>query len=336
MKYATIGIGLWCALAAAVPSHAQSVVKDDVAAISREEMQATVDRWPPNMRQDAADNPKIRKELEILSLAAKKVAQDAEKVTRESDPEFYWDMKLQVQMLLRRMMVKHYLDHLEMPDWEPLAKERYLAEKDKYAKVPERRLSSHILFMCNPSKCEYKDVNKLAEETLTALRNGADFEEMVAKYSDDKGTKARGGEFRWIRAGEPGVAPEYVAGVFGIKKVGEYSDVVSTKYGLHIIRLDGIEPASYKTFDEAKGRIIAGLEKEYRESAAMEFDRKYAPVGDLVVDEAAIDAMLAPYKTSDGEARANPPQAGATGGEASDSQVAVPVKSSGGTQGGSE
>jgi len=308
MKSQLIRVLVCCfALAGTLPAHAQNVIEDDDASISREEMQATVERWPNDMRVAAANSPKARDELAKLSLVAKKVARSAEQVTPESDPEFYWDLMLQKQMLVRRLVVKHYLDNLEIPDLEPLARERYEAEKDKYAKVPERRLSSQILFMCTPQKCDYEDPRKLAEETLAALRNGADFAQMVEKYSDDKGTKARGGEFRWTKLGEPGVSPEYTEGLFAIENVGDYSDVVSSRFGLHIIRLDGVEPVHYKPYEEVEDRIKAEIQTDYRKLAAMEFDREYAPTDNLVIDEAALEEMLAPYKTDDAKAGTAPP-----------------------------
>jgi len=306
--------GFCVALTGVLTAHGQDVVKDDDAGISREEMQATIERWPADIRAAAANNPESREELAKLSLVAKKVARSAEQVTLESDPEFYWDLKLQQQMLLRRLVVKHYLDNIEMPDLEPLAREHYAAEKDKYAKVPERRLSSHILFMCNPQKCDYDDVGKVAAETLAALRKGADFAQMVEERSDDPGTKAKGGEFRWVKLGESGVSPEYTEALFAIDKVGDYSGVVSTRFGLHIIRLDGIQPEHYQPYEEVEGRIKAEIQTEYRKLAAMEFDRQYAPTDDLVIDEAALEEMLAPYKTVDAAAdTANPPESGAGG-----------------------
>lgn len=303
MKHVIVRALSFCfVLATALTARAENVISDDVSGISREEMQATVERWPADMRAAAANDLAVRKELATLSLAAKKIADVARQVTPESDPEFYWDLKLQVQMLLRRMYVQHYLDNLDLPDWEPLARERYAAQKEEHAKVDERRLSSHILFSCTPQKCEYEDVNKLAAETLAALRGGADFAEMVEKHSDDRATKVRDGEFRWVTLGQPEVAPSYTAAVFEIENIGDYAEVTSTKFGLHIIRLDGIEPAYYKPYEEVKAQIIAALEKEYRQLAAMDFDRGYAPVGDFFIDEAALEEMLAPYKSLEAEA----------------------------------
>jgi parvulin-like peptidyl-prolyl isomerase len=121
---------------------------------------------------------------------------------------------------------------------------------------------------------------------------------MVEKYSDDTGTKQKGGKFRPVKLGEPRVSPEYTEGLFSIENVGEYSDVVSSRFGLHIIRLDEIEPAYYKPFDEVKGKVLAAIETKYRQLAAMEFDRQYAPTENFTIDEAALEKMLAPYRTN--------------------------------------
>ena len=75
--------------------------------------------------------------------------------------------------------------------------------------------------------------------------------------------------------------------------------------------------------DEVKGKIIATLEKEYKELAAMEFDRDYAPTGELVIDDATLQEMLAPYKTLDGE--------GASG-----DAVMAPLSADGASQGEAE
>jgi peptidyl-prolyl cis-trans isomerase C len=287
------------ALTCAGVAHADTVIKDDEVRISRDEMQQIVRRWTPEMRAAAANDAAARWELAAMNVASKKIARAAGEVTPESDPEFYWEITLQVRQLLRNLMIQHYLDTLAMPDWEPLARERYLAEKDKYALVPERRLSSHILFACQPGNCDNEKVVNTAEETLVALRNGGEFSELVTKYSDDTVSKVQGGQVSWMSPDEPGVDGKYREAIFAIEKVGAYSGVISTKFGLHIIRLDDIEAPHYKTYEEVKDQIIAHLEAEYKKLAAVEFDKKYGPAGTLVLTEDVLDEVLAPYRTPD-------------------------------------
>lgn len=298
MKYIKVHlVGMCIALTCAVSANAQTVIRDDDVSISRDEMQQIVRRWTPEMQTAAANDAEVRWELAAMTVASKKIARAAEEVTPESDPEFYWEIKLQVQQLLRNLMIKHYLDTLEMPDWEPLARERYAADKDKYARVPERRLSSHILFACQPGNCDNEKVVSTANEALAALDNGADFAELVEKYSDDPGSKTRGGQVDWMTLGQSGVARPYTEGVFAIEKVGAHSGVISSQFGLHIIRLDGIQPSSLLPYEQVRAQIIAYLEADYKKLAAMEFDKSFGPAGTLVVTEDLLDPILAPYKT---------------------------------------
>jgi hypothetical protein len=185
---------------------------------------------------------------------------------------------------------------------EPLAKERYESEKDKYALVRERRLSSHILFRCVPGDCDREQVKAASAETLVNLRAGGDFAAMVEAHSDDPGTKAKGGQFRWLSEGAPRVSKAYVTTVFELQTPGQYSEVVSSRFGLHIIRLDEIEAARYKPYDEVQEAIILDLEGEYRQLAAQDFDESFGPQGELVLNTSVLDEMLAPYVTLETDA----------------------------------
>ena len=281
------------------------VVENDGIELTREELQYIVQGWARDMQIAAANNPESRRELIKMALASKKLANASASVSREADPEFYWSRELQVRGVLRHLLVKHYLDTLEVPDMQPLAEERFLADRDKYAKVPERRMTSHILFRCIPHQCDREELNERANWVLAELKAGGDFEDLAAQYSDDPASKDKGGKFdRWLAKGEPHVVKEYTKAVFGLEEVGDISELVGTRFGLHIIRLDEIQPSYYREFEEVEAEVVQRLEQEYRKLAAMEFDQRYGPVGELELDEAAIEDILAPYKTFDADAEA--------------------------------
>jgi peptidyl-prolyl cis-trans isomerase SurA len=84
-----------------------------------------------------------------------------------------------------------------------------------------------------------------AESILVQLRRGADFETLARRYSDDPGTKERGGDLGWFRRGQMVQAFERVA--FALRP-GEISGVVETPFGFHIIKLDRVQPAEVKAF----------------------------------------------------------------------------------------
>jgi len=129
------------------------------------------------------------------------------------------------------------------------------------------------------------------------LRAGASFSEYVAKYSEDPGSKRRAGSLgREIAFGEKGITPPYSEALFGIENVGEYSEVTDSPFGLHIIRLDGIEPAGYLQFDEVKDTIIEAIRSEQRQLAIREVRSRYLITDDAFIDGEAMDELFAPYK----------------------------------------
>jgi parvulin-like peptidyl-prolyl isomerase len=91
--------------------------------------------------------------------------------------------------------------------------------------------------------------------------------------------------------------PYFVEGVYNIKKVGEYSDLVETQFGFHIIRLDALKEKSYKPDAEVLPGIKAELENKYRNLAIAAFTSKLVLSTDATVDDKAIEELLAKYKT---------------------------------------
>jgi parvulin-like peptidyl-prolyl isomerase len=180
-----------------------------------------------------------------------------------------------------------------------LAEERYETQKDKYALVPETRLASHILLLCTPGVCD-RDARRIeAEKILAELEAGADFGELAKTYSEDRASKDMGGRFdRWVKLGEAQVDPHFVGAMYEIGNVGDHSGIVDTRFGLHIIQLDGIEEAHYKPYAEVQDQIIATLRKEYIDLAAKEFDAGFRFTDDTYIDTETVEEILAPYKTA--------------------------------------
>jgi peptidyl-prolyl cis-trans isomerase C len=288
----------------AIGAPADTIIRDGAISMSREEVEFMVRQWPEHLRQAAANDVGDRVELLNMGLAAKKMAADADEIASRLEGDPYWEYVFAVRNLQRRLVFNHFMDNLEVPDMSALAEERYQTEKDKYALVPEQRLSSHILIMCKPAVCDRKEKRPIAEKVLAELRAGGDFEALVKEYSDDPGSKKKGGKFdRWLRIGEPKVDPIFIGGVFGIEKVGGYSDVVETQFGFHIIRLDEIRESYYRTFEEVKPQIIASLEQEYKRLAAKEFEAEYRMSDQAKIDGEAMEEIFAPYRTQDPEVK---------------------------------
>lgn len=123
--------------------------------------------------------------------------------------------------------------------------------------VPNRVNVEHILFMTvGRTDAEVAEIRQKAEDVLKQAKKGANFEDLAKKYSEDPGTKEKGGQLGWIVQGQ--TVPEFEKAAFSLPK-GSVSDLVRTQYGFHIIKVLDKETAHTKSFDEVKDSIRAPM-----------------------------------------------------------------------------
>jgi peptidyl-prolyl cis-trans isomerase D len=155
---------------------------------------------------------------------------------------------------------------------EDKAKQFYEANKARYQE-PEQRRASHILIkteagMAPAAKAEAK---AKADKLLQELRaNPGKFADLAKQHSADPGSAARGGDLGNFTR-EMMVKP-FADAAYSMK-VGELSGIVETQFGYHIIRLDGITPATSLGYAVVRDDIIQEMKRQ-------EAQRKYAEVAD--------------------------------------------------------
>ena len=125
--------------------------------------------------------------------------------------------------------------------------------------VPNRVHVEHILLMtvgAGKTDAEVEEIRKKAEDILNQAKKGANFEDLAKKYSEDPGTKDKGGDLGWIVQGQ--TVAEFEKAAFSLPK-GSISDLVKTQYGFHILKIIDKESAHTKPFDEVKDSIRTPL-----------------------------------------------------------------------------
>jgi peptidyl-prolyl cis-trans isomerase D len=136
-------------------------------------------------------------------------------------------------------------------------KAQYQQNIEQY-QVPNRVHVEHILLMTvGKTDAEVEEIRQKAEDVLKQAKKGGKFEDLAKKYSEDPGTKDKGGDLGWITQGQ--TVPEFEKTAFGLEK-GRISDLVKTQYGFHIIKVLDKETAHTKPFDEVKDSIKTPLQ----------------------------------------------------------------------------
>jgi peptidyl-prolyl cis-trans isomerase C len=176
------------------------------------------------------------------------------------------------EQLARRVLERDTTNGITISD--DAAKKFYDDNPDKF-EIPEEVHVSHILISTleppdpltprtqprplPPEKKKEKE--KLARDLKARADKGEDFGKLVKQYSDDPGSKDKGGEYTFPRKR---MVPEFEAAAFSLK-TNQISDIVETQYGYHIIK--GLEkfPAKHEQFADVKTKIkdyLVGKEAE--------------------------------------------------------------------------
>lgn len=139
---------------------------------------------------------------------------------------------------------------------EDTLKQQYQASIQQY-EVPTQVHAQHILFKTvGQPDAQVEETKKKAEDVLKQARKGAKFDELAKKYSEDPGSKDKGGDLSWIRQGQ--TVPEFEKVAFSLAP-GQISDLVKTQYGFHIIKVLEKQTSHTKPFEEVKDSIRTPL-----------------------------------------------------------------------------
>jgi peptidyl-prolyl cis-trans isomerase D len=146
---------------------------------------------------------------------------------------------------------------IQVPEAE--LKRAYASSADRF-RTPERVRVRHILLKTGEKpKEEVAKIRARAEDLLKQLKNGAKFEELAQKHSEDPTSAEKGGDLDWVTREQ--TVPEFEKTAFSLK-VGETSELVTTVFGFHLIRVDAKETARQKSFEEVKAELAQETTKQ--------------------------------------------------------------------------
>lgn len=109
--------------------------------------------------------------------------------------------------------------------------QEYLPEK---VKVTDEEIQAYI--KAHPELTKSAGVKAKADEVLQRIKSGADFGELAKEFSEDPGSKERGGLYEGVVSGQ--FLPEFENAALALQPGQVTPSPVKTKYGYHIIKLE--------------------------------------------------------------------------------------------------
>jgi parvulin-like peptidyl-prolyl isomerase len=188
-----------------------------------------------------------------------------------------------VRTLLEDELIRHEIaPKVKLND--DAVKSFYNTNKSKFMKPALFRIR-HILITTIPTpqktadESSYKkalrmsrmineDAKTKAEEVLKKVQAGGNFEQLAKEYSEDEASKMKGGLLGDFHPGS--TIPEIAESMVKLNE-GETSNIISSSFGHHILKLDEIIPSVLIPFKDAQSDILNILMKRETQKLFKEY-----------------------------------------------------------------
>ena len=212
--------------------------------ITQSMLDTIIEGIPPRYKAQMM-TPEGKKRLLDRIVEMKIFSQEAYKLKLDKDPAVQSQIISMTEQVMASEYIKHIQAEIKINDDEIKA---YYEGNKKEFQQPEQIKARHILVK--------------TEDEAKAVRKELETNKDFAALAKDKSTgpsKTKGGDLGWFGRGQ--MVPEFEQVAFSLKK-GEISDVVKTKFGYHIIKVDDKKKASEKSYEMVKKQIEDKLKQQ--------------------------------------------------------------------------
>jgi peptidyl-prolyl cis-trans isomerase D len=208
--------------------------------------------------KEAEEEFRKRNEKAVLSYFVIDPTKLEPKVAAISDQDlqtFFDKNKARYKVPEKRKSKYAYVDYVKFkPDMAATDDElqNYYNEHAEEYRQPEQVTAQHILFKTEGKTPEQVEaIRKKATDVLARAKKGEDFAKLAKENSDDS-SASRGGELGTF--GRGAMVPQFEQAAFSLGP-GAISDLVTTQFGLHIIKVSAKQEGRVKSFAETKESI---------------------------------------------------------------------------------
>jgi hypothetical protein len=237
-------------LAQSPPSPSAPLISNGPYVVTVQDFEAQMLRIPEHMRAEARGNMERVASMTDSLFVNRVLAEQASRVGAVDDPL----TRKREQQVVEGFRARAYLDHVmrtaKLPELEARAKELYVAERDRH-KIPDRYEIEHILVNLWGRTREM--ALERAREARSRIQAGAQFLDVAKDYSDDPTFKRNGGKLGLVSAGQ---FEADLAKVVPTLKIGEVSEPIPSRSGVHLFKVTAKVPGRQLSFDDVKDEII--------------------------------------------------------------------------------
>lgn len=165
----------------------------------------------------------------------------------------------------------------------------------QYDRMKEEVDVSHIMLFFQSPDMTMERKRELMDSLHTCLDRGENFDSLAVRYSADRQSATRGGRMGYILANRYPAAFEEAAYTV---PVGEYSDVIASPVGFHIVKVNARRPARGQVLAEHILRLTRGKTPQEVEAQKAYIDSLYT----MVSNGASFEAVAAENSEDPGSA----------------------------------
>jgi peptidyl-prolyl cis-trans isomerase C len=154
-------------------------------------------------------------------------------------------------LVIRNFMVDYFSPQVQINEADA---EAYFNLNVAQFRTPDEVSARHILLQVGPNDNEVirQEKSNRIEQILAEAKQGGDFAALAGQYSEGP-SKSQGGDLGYFRQGA--MVQPFDSVAFSLK-VGEISDVVETRFGFHIIKLEDKRLGVQQSYEAIKDSLM--------------------------------------------------------------------------------
>lgn len=217
-------------------------------------------------KEFTADDEAVEEKLTAFKKQFPNEAQFKEALSKMNLSEEVIKKQIREQISIQQLVDEEVVPGVTVSEADAKA---YYEANPQFFKQPEQVKARHILIKVAPDADEEKkaEARKKLETVQEKLKEGGDFDALAREYSEGP-SSTKGGDLGTFGRGQ--MVKPFEETAFSLKE-GEISDIVETRFGYHLIKVEEKKPESTVSYEGAKGRIEQMLKRQKVGEAVNEY-----------------------------------------------------------------